>query len=155
MPQSGELVFIVGGTSGLGLALAQAAASLGASVTIAGRGAERAAQVARSLSAGARSVHIDLLDSGSITEALRGDEPIDHLVLTPVHPGNQSVREFDAEEALRAVRVKLRAPRSGPPGGSTGLSPSVRTELSVSCMRWSWPRHRSMHRRAPAAAHGS
>ena len=52
-------------------------------------------------------IHIDLLDSGSITEALRGDERIDHLVLTPVYPGNQSVRDFDADEAMRAVRVKL------------------------------------------------
>jgi NAD(P)-dependent dehydrogenase (short-subunit alcohol dehydrogenase family) len=107
MPQSGEHVFIVGGTSGIGLALAQAAASLGTTVTIAGRGAERAAEIARSIGPGARGVHIDLLDSGSITEAIRGDERIDHLVLTPVHPGNQSVRDFDAEEAMRAVRVKL------------------------------------------------
>jgi NAD(P)-dependent dehydrogenase (short-subunit alcohol dehydrogenase family) len=107
MPQSGEHVFIVGGTSGIGLALARAAAALGATVTIAGRGDERAAEVARSISPGARGVHIDLLDSGSITGAMRGDERIDHLVLTPVHPGNQSVRGFDPEEAMRAVRVKL------------------------------------------------
>jgi NAD(P)-dependent dehydrogenase (short-subunit alcohol dehydrogenase family) len=107
MPQSGEHVFIVGGTSGIGLALAQAAAALGATVSIAGRGAERASEVARAIGPGARGMHIDLLDSGSIAEAMRGNERIDHLVLTPVHPGNQSVRDFDPEEAMRAVRVKL------------------------------------------------
>lgn len=107
MPQSGEHAFIVGGTSGIGLALARAAAALGVTVTIAGRGAERAAEVARSIGPTVRGVHIELLDSGSIPAALRGDERIDHLVLTPVHPGNQTVRDFDAEEAMRAVRVKL------------------------------------------------
>jgi NAD(P)-dependent dehydrogenase (short-subunit alcohol dehydrogenase family) len=107
MPQPGDHVFIVGGTSGLGLELAKAADALGATVTIAGRGAERAAQIARTIGGRARGVHIDLLDSASIASALQGDEPIDHLVLTPVYPGNQTVREFDADEALRAVRVKL------------------------------------------------
>jgi NAD(P)-dependent dehydrogenase (short-subunit alcohol dehydrogenase family) len=107
MPQSGQHVFIVGGTSGIGLALAKAAVSLGATVTIAGRGAERAAEVARSVGPAVRAVPIDLLDSASIAQALRGDEAIDHLVLTPVYPGNQSIRDFDAEEAMRAVRLKL------------------------------------------------
>lgn len=107
MPHAGEHVFVVGGTSGIGRAIARAAAALGATVTIAGRGAERAAEVARSIGPDARGTHVDLLDSGSIAEALRGDERIDHLVLTPVYPGNQSIRDFDAEEAMRAVRVKL------------------------------------------------
>src|SRR5438874_4279122 len=105
MPQPGERIFIVGGTSGLGLAVAKAAASLGAKITIAGRGADRALEVARAIGPGTRSVHLDLLDSASIADALRGDEPIDHLVLTPVYPGNQTIRDFDAEEAMRAVRL--------------------------------------------------
>ena len=107
MPQAGSHIFIVGGTSGLGLALAQAAADLGATVTIAGRGEQRAVEAAKSIGPTVRGVHVDLLDSPSIQAAMAGGEPIDHLVLTPVYGGNQTVRDFDAAEAMKAVRLKL------------------------------------------------
>jgi NAD(P)-dependent dehydrogenase (short-subunit alcohol dehydrogenase family) len=108
MPRAGEHVFIVGGTSGLGLSIAQAADGLGAKVSIAGRGAERAAGLARSIGPRAQGVHIDLEDSASIRQAFEGsDDPIDHLVLTPVYGGNQSIKEFDADEAARAARIKI------------------------------------------------
>lgn len=107
MPQAGSHIFIVGGTSGLGLALAKAAADLGATVTIAGRGEQRAVEAATSIGPQVRGVHVDLLDSPSIQAAMAGGEPIDHLVLTPVYGGNQTVRDFDAAEAMNAVRLKL------------------------------------------------
>jgi NAD(P)-dependent dehydrogenase (short-subunit alcohol dehydrogenase family) len=106
MPSAGQHVFVVGGTSGLGFSIAQAADSLGATVTIAGRGAQRAAMLARSIGAQVRGLHIDLQDSASIGEALQGDDPIDHLVLTPVHAGDQSIRNFDVQEACAAARLK-------------------------------------------------
>ena len=43
MPKANEHVVVIGGTSGIGLALARAAHGLGCKLTIAGRGAERAA----------------------------------------------------------------------------------------------------------------
>jgi NAD(P)-dependent dehydrogenase (short-subunit alcohol dehydrogenase family) len=107
MPRAGDHIFIVGGTSGLGLAIARAADELGALVTISGRGIERSAEVAGSISSRARGVHVDLLETSTIAAAMQGDEPIDHLVMTPVYPGNQSVREFDPQEAARALHVKL------------------------------------------------
>lgn len=107
MPQAGSHIFIVGGASGLGLALAKAAADLGATVTISGRGEQRAVEAARSIGPKVRGVHIDLLDSPSIQAAMAGDAPIDHLVLTPVYPGNQTIRDFDAAEAMNALRLKL------------------------------------------------
>jgi NAD(P)-dependent dehydrogenase (short-subunit alcohol dehydrogenase family) len=107
MPQAGQHVFVVGGTSGLGLSIAQAADALGANVTIAGRGTERAAALAKSISSRAHGVHIDLEDSNSIHRALEGGDPIDHLILTPIYGGNQSIKDFNAEEAYRAARVKI------------------------------------------------
>jgi len=107
MPKPGEHVFVVGGISGLGLAVARSALDIGAKVTIAGRGRERAAEAAASLGAGARGVHIDLEDSASIRAAMLKGDAIDHLVLTPVHAGNQTIRDFDVAEALRATRVKI------------------------------------------------
>jgi NAD(P)-dependent dehydrogenase (short-subunit alcohol dehydrogenase family) len=107
MPKAGDHIVVVGGTSGLGFSISQAADALGAKVTIAGRGAERAAELARSISPRAAGLHIDLEDSSSIDEALAGGEPIDHLVLTPVYGGNQSIKDFKVEEALRAARIKI------------------------------------------------
>ncbi len=107
MPKPNDHVFIVGGTSGLGLAVAEAAHALGCKVTIAGRGAKRAAEAARRIGSDVRGAHLDLEDSASIKAALSGADPIDHLVLTPIHPDNQTIRSFDAEVAVRAVRIKI------------------------------------------------
>jgi NAD(P)-dependent dehydrogenase (short-subunit alcohol dehydrogenase family) len=107
MPKAGDHVVIVGGTSGLGFSIAQAADALGAKVTIAGRGRERAAELARSIGPRAAGLHIDLEDSSSIEAALADGEPIDHLVLTPVYGVNQSIKDFKVEEALRAARIKI------------------------------------------------
>ncbi|HYA72675.1 MAG TPA: SDR family oxidoreductase [Roseiarcus sp.] len=107
MPKAGDHIVIIGGTSGLGFSIAQAADALGAKVTIAGRGAERAAEIARSISPRAAGVHIDLEDSSSIDQALADREPIDHLVLTPVYGINQSIKDLKVEEASRAARIKI------------------------------------------------
>jgi NAD(P)-dependent dehydrogenase (short-subunit alcohol dehydrogenase family) len=107
MPKTGDHIFIVGGTSGLGYSIAQAADALGAKVTIAGRGRERAAELARSISPRASGLHIDLEDSSSIDEAFAKDEAIDHLVLTPVYGVNQSIKDFNVAEASRAARIKI------------------------------------------------
>jgi NAD(P)-dependent dehydrogenase (short-subunit alcohol dehydrogenase family) len=107
MPKAGDHVVVVGGTSGLGLSIAQAADALGAKVTIAGRGRERAAEIARSIGPRATGLHIDLEDSSSIEQAFAGGDPIDHLVLTPVFGGALSIKDFKAEEAARAARIKI------------------------------------------------
>jgi NAD(P)-dependent dehydrogenase (short-subunit alcohol dehydrogenase family) len=107
MPKAGDHIVIVGGTSGLGFSIAQAADALGVKVTIAGRGRERAAEVARSISPRAAGLHIDLEDSSSIDQALADGELIDHLVLTPVYGVNQSIKDFKVEEASRAARIKI------------------------------------------------
>ncbi|NEX62093.1 SDR family oxidoreductase [Noviherbaspirillum galbum] len=107
MPAEGSHVVIVGGASGIGLSIAKTCAALGASVTISGRDVDRGLQVAAGLGGSVRFVQIDLLESDSIKRAFEGNTRIDHLVLTPVYPGNQSLREFDVEEAMRALRLKL------------------------------------------------
>jgi len=107
MPKTGDHIFIVGGTSGLGYSIAQAADALGAKVTIAGRGRERAAELARSISPRASGLHIDLEDSSSIDQAFAKGEAIDHLVLTPIYGGNQSIKDFNVAEASRAARIKI------------------------------------------------
>ncbi len=107
MPKAGDHIVVVGGTSGLGFSIAKAADALGAKVAIAGRGRERAAEIARSISPRVAGLDIDLEDSSSIDQALAGGEAIDHLVLTPIYGGAHSIKEFKAEEAARAARIKI------------------------------------------------
>jgi NAD(P)-dependent dehydrogenase (short-subunit alcohol dehydrogenase family) len=107
MPKRNSHIFIVGGTAGLGLAIARSAASLGCRVTIAGRGQERVAEVAKSLSPNVNSVHIDLEDPASIQAAFAKGDSIDHLVITAVHEFVTSIKELDIEQAAKLVYIKL------------------------------------------------
>jgi NAD(P)-dependent dehydrogenase (short-subunit alcohol dehydrogenase family) len=107
MPLADAHIAVIGGTSALGLAVAKAAHALGCRVTIAGRGAERAAEIATSIGPGVTGVHIDLEDSASIQAALREGPPLDHLVITPIMRLSTTVKNFAAAEAQRLARIKL------------------------------------------------
>ena len=75
MPTANSHLVVIGGTSGLGLEIAKAAHASGISVTIGGRGAERAAETAKSIGPGVTAVHLDLGDLASIRPALRDGPP--------------------------------------------------------------------------------
>lgn len=107
MPASNSHIVIIGGTSALGLDIAKAAHAAGCKVTVAGRGAERAAKVAASIGSGTTGVHVDLEDSASILPALREGPPIDHLVITSIMRLATTVKDFNVREAERLARIKL------------------------------------------------
>jgi NAD(P)-dependent dehydrogenase (short-subunit alcohol dehydrogenase family) len=107
MPAADAHLVVIGGTSALGLAIAKAAHALGCKITIAGRGAERAADIAKSIGPGTTGVHIDLEDSASIRAALRDGPPIDHLVITSILRLSTTVKDFAVAEAERLARIKL------------------------------------------------
>jgi NAD(P)-dependent dehydrogenase (short-subunit alcohol dehydrogenase family) len=104
----GQIV-IVGGTSGIGLALAQRYASQAADVVVTGRHAARTDAVAAELggtgTATARS--FDLADPFGIREALAGVGPVQRLVLAAIERDENSVRKYDVAGALRLVTLKL------------------------------------------------
>jgi len=104
---AGSHITVIGGTSALGLAISKAAYALDCKVTIAGRGAERAADIAKTIGPGTTGVHIDLEDSTSIRTALRDGPPIDHLVITPIMRLGTTVKDFAVTEAERVARIKL------------------------------------------------
>ncbi len=107
MPSINEHMVVIGGTSGIGLAIAQGAHKLGCSLTVSGRDAARAAEIARSIGPNVSALHMDFEDAASIGEALADGPPIDHLVITPIHRLATSVKAFDAREARRLAEVKL------------------------------------------------
>ncbi len=107
MPRANEDVFVIGGTSGIGLALARAVHALGCKLTVAGRGKERVAEIAKSIGSGVMGCHLDLEDAPSIRAALADGLAIDHLVLVPIYSLATNVKDFNLAEANRAVHIKL------------------------------------------------
>jgi NAD(P)-dependent dehydrogenase (short-subunit alcohol dehydrogenase family) len=107
MPKANEHMVVVGGTSGIGLPLARAAHALGCTLTIAGRGAERAAETAKSIGPSVSGYHLDLEDTASIRAALADGPAIDHLVLVPIYSLATSVKDFKVAEANRLLHIKL------------------------------------------------
>jgi NAD(P)-dependent dehydrogenase (short-subunit alcohol dehydrogenase family) len=107
MPKANEHVVVVGGTSGIGLPLARAAHALGCELTIAGRGEERASEIAKSMGADVTGRHLDLEDVASIRAALSDGPAVDHLVLVPIYSLATSVKDFNVDEANRLLHIKL------------------------------------------------
>ena len=103
MPPS---VVIVGGTSGIGLALAQRYAGEGRHVVITGRDAARAAELAAGID-GCMPCAFDLADPTSIGEALAGIGEVERLVLAAIERDDNSIREYDVARATRLVTLKL------------------------------------------------
>ncbi|MEU6185227.1 SDR family oxidoreductase [Nocardia sp. NPDC047038] len=110
-----ERVVIVGGSSGMGLALAASLIDTGAQVTIAGRSAERLAAAERTLSAGpgtVRSVVADITREADLERLFAESEPVDHVVTTAadVTGAYQQLDRFDADLARNLVSAKLIGP---------------------------------------------
>jgi NAD(P)-dependent dehydrogenase (short-subunit alcohol dehydrogenase family) len=82
MDLNGKRVVILGGTSGIGLAVAQAAAGEGAQVVVASSNAERLAQALSVLPASAEGRVANLLNGGEVTALFKDVGAFDHLVYT-------------------------------------------------------------------------
>lgn len=82
MPTEDHIV-VLGGSSGIGEAIARRLLERGASVTIAGRDAQRLAQAAERLGRAAQTAAVDALDRGSLEAFFESrTQALDHLVLS-------------------------------------------------------------------------
>lgn len=77
-----QRVLVIGGSSGMGLAVAQAAARAGARVTIAARDTAKLERALAAIGHGARSRTLDVTDEAAVRRHFDADESIDHLVVT-------------------------------------------------------------------------
>lgn len=75
-------VVVLGGTSGIGLAVAQAAAADGAKVTVVSRDRFRLAEALKTLPANAEGETLDLSDAAALAPFFARQGAIDHLVYT-------------------------------------------------------------------------
>ena len=100
---------VVGGTTGIGLRLAETYAARGREVVITGRELERCSTAATSI-AGTHSVQacaFDLAHPETIAGALEAIGPVDRPVLGAVDRDENTVAAYDVARALRLVTLKL------------------------------------------------
>ncbi|GFG64656.1 short-chain dehydrogenase [Mycobacterium kubicae] len=81
-----QIVLIIGGTSGIGLAVAAAVAERGATPVVASRRSSSVDRALGLLPAGARGATVDLADPASIERLAEWAGPVDHVVYTAGEP---------------------------------------------------------------------
>lgn len=103
----GKRILVLGGSSGIGLATARAAAEMGALVTIASRSATRLQDAMETLPAHIQSAVLDLRDD-AIVENFFKDGPVwDHLVISGAETPMGSVRTMPLADAYAAMDSKF------------------------------------------------
>jgi NAD(P)-dependent dehydrogenase (short-subunit alcohol dehydrogenase family) len=102
-------VVIVGGTSGLGLRLAEVYAERGRDVVITGRDAERCAAIAAGIEGPGKIDFraLDLAEPESLAGRLDGIGEVARLVLAAIERDQNNLAEYDLARALRLVTLKL------------------------------------------------
>lgn len=100
-------VVVIGGSSGLGRAVAEHYAAAGRDVVISGRDAERASAVAAEIGGRTRAVTLDLAQPTEIGAALADIGPVDHLVISAIDRDNNTVRDYDVGRAIGLATLKL------------------------------------------------
>jgi NAD(P)-dependent dehydrogenase (short-subunit alcohol dehydrogenase family) len=101
------LVLIVGGTSGIGLRLAERCAAAGERVVITGRDEARSVAVAAGIAGEVAGLGLDLAVPGELAERLSSVGGVRRLVLAAIERDANTVREYDVTAAVRLVTLKL------------------------------------------------
>jgi NADP-dependent 3-hydroxy acid dehydrogenase YdfG len=102
---SGKRYWLVGGSDGLGLALARQMRAEGAELVISARDATRLASVCAEL--GAQAVPMDIADGASVAEAVEGLGPLDGVVLLAAVYWPMAAQKLDAAKLVAMCDVNL------------------------------------------------
>jgi NAD(P)-dependent dehydrogenase (short-subunit alcohol dehydrogenase family) len=98
---------VIGGTSGIGLRVAQRAAARGDDVVISGRDADGAQRVAKELGGQARGIGVDIAHPAEVADRLSGIERVDHLVIAAIERDMNTAAEYDVPRATYLATLKL------------------------------------------------
>jgi NAD(P)-dependent dehydrogenase (short-subunit alcohol dehydrogenase family) len=98
---------VVGGSGGLGHAIADHLAGRGDSVIVTSRDKARAEAVAAEVGGGTRGLAADLGQPDTLAASLAEVGEVDNLVITVAHTAMNTVAGFDVRSAIEAVTVKL------------------------------------------------
>jgi NAD(P)-dependent dehydrogenase (short-subunit alcohol dehydrogenase family) len=100
-------VVVIGGSAGIGRAIAEHYAGAGREVVISCRDADRGAGIAAEIGGRTRDVTLDLSRPTTIAGALADVGPVAHLVLTAIDRDDNRVRDYDIERAINLATLKL------------------------------------------------
>jgi NAD(P)-dependent dehydrogenase (short-subunit alcohol dehydrogenase family) len=103
----GQVVVVLGGSSGIGLACAAACAGLGAAVTIAARDPARLARAAATVGPSTRAVSLDVSDEGAVAGLFDAHERVDHVVVTAGRPVSAPVLTTDLAVQQQVMDVRF------------------------------------------------
>jgi NAD(P)-dependent dehydrogenase (short-subunit alcohol dehydrogenase family) len=106
MNEGKQRIIVVGGSSGMGLALAQKAQRRGADVVVVGRSRERLARLAES---GVRTIAADITREADVEQLFAEVGAFDHLAATAVDAYYGPIRALDLAGARRTIDSKLNA----------------------------------------------
>ena len=98
---------IVGGSSGIGFAVAQALAARGETIVLTSRDAGRAEAAARKIGGDAIGLAFDLAEPQTIAGKLAELGAVDHLVIPAIERDRNSVKDYDVARAIRLATIKL------------------------------------------------
>lgn len=104
---SERTILVVGGSSGIGLALAEDLVAGGDRVIVTSRSQQTADDVAARLGERASGLAVDISEPETIAAALQDVPRIDGLVLGAIERDANTIREYDIERARRLVVLKL------------------------------------------------
>ncbi|MBY5457568.1 SDR family oxidoreductase [Rhizobium leguminosarum] len=124
----GAKIIIVGGSSGMGLALARRLLGEGAAVTIAGRSEDRLAAACRHLGEhpGLATITVDISREEEVAALFRNSGPLDHIVSTAadIEGAYQLLPSIELAAAQRVVESKSYGPLLLAKYGAAHLPPS-------------------------------
>jgi NAD(P)-dependent dehydrogenase (short-subunit alcohol dehydrogenase family) len=107
MDFDGKSIVVLGGSSGIGLSTAQAAARARAKVTIVSSRRERVDQALKSLPPGAQGHVVDLVDETAVRDLFATIDSFDHLVFTAGESlALGPIAQTDVEQAQRFFQLR-------------------------------------------------
>lgn len=98
---------VIGGSSGIGLACAESAHAVGASVTIVGRSVERLERAKDRIGDDVRVFAVDVMDEAAVRGFFEGLERVDHLLIAAAETAASNVIEADAEEVRPTLEIRV------------------------------------------------
>src|SRR5262249_3081153 len=100
-------VVVVGGTCELGKHLARHYADNGHRVVVTSRDLGRAQAAARQIGGNSVGIVVDLSKPHDVAAAFSGIDDVLHLALVALHRDDNKVREYNIDEAIKLVTLKL------------------------------------------------
>jgi NAD(P)-dependent dehydrogenase (short-subunit alcohol dehydrogenase family) len=104
---SGNTVVIIGGSSGIGLACAAAAAAEGAAVVITGRSPDRLAEASAALPPAVTAVALDGTDEGGTAAMFAELGAVDHVFVSAAGPSGRGGVDGDVNAERPAMDTRL------------------------------------------------